>query len=158
MSDDLREDPVVVRQSLRWKQVGTLMLLLLVVAFPVYKAVESSRRVNALRSQDSALIGSGAQLWGLNCAACHGLNGQGVSAPALNSQEFFAGTSDEQIAGIVRGGVPGTAMPAWWNEYGGPLTDQQITAVVTYIRSWEKTAPSCPDFRTPACPGAGGGA
>jgi len=158
MTESLRDDPVVVRQSLRWKRVGTLMLALLVVAFPVYKAVESSRRTDALRSQDSALMGSGAQLWGLNCAACHGLNGEGVDAPALNSQEFFQGTSDEQIAGIVRGGVPGTAMPAWWNEYGGPLTDQQIAEVVAYIRSWEKTAPSCPDWRTPSCPGSGGGA
>ena len=158
MSEGLRDDPVVVRQSLRWKRVGTLMLALLVVAFPVYKAVESSRRTDALRSQDTALMGSGPQLWGLNCAACHGLNGQGVSAPALNSQEFFQGTSDEQIAGIVRGGVPGTAMPAWWNEYGGPLTDQQIAEVVAYIRSWQKTAPSCPDWRTPSCPGTKGGA
>jgi mono/diheme cytochrome c family protein len=156
MSEGLREDPVVVRQSRRWKQVGTLMLLLLVVAFPVYKAVESSRRVEALSSQEAALMGSGQQLWGLNCAACHGLNGLGVSAPALNSQEFFQGTSDEQIAGIIRGGVPGTAMPAWWNEYGGPLTDQQIAEVVAYIRSWEKTAPSCPDWRTPTCAGTGG--
>jgi hypothetical protein len=49
-------------------------------------------------------------------------------------------------------------MPAWWNEYGGPLTDQQIAEVVAYIRSWEKTAPSCPDWRTPSCPGSGGGA
>ena len=31
-----------------------------------------------------------------------------------------------RCAGIIRGGIPGTAMPAWWNEYGGPLTDQQI--------------------------------
>ena len=124
--------------------------------FPLYQAVESSRRADAVRSQDVALISSGQQLWAINCAACHGTNGQGVDAPALNSQEFFEGTSDEQIAGIVRGGVPGTAMPAWWNEYGGPLTDQQIAEVVAYVRSWEKTAPSCPDWRTPSCPGSGG--
>ena len=153
MSEDLREDPVVVRHTRRWMWVGTFMLLLLVVAFPVYKAVESSRRTDALRSQDAALIASGAQLWGLNCAACHGLNGQGVSAPALNSP---SSTPVSTQPGIIRGGVPGTAMPAWWNEYGGPLTDQQITEIVAYIRSWEKTAPSCPDWRTPSCPGAGG--
>ena len=40
MSEGLREDPVVVRQTRRWTWVGTFMLLLLVVAFPVYKAVE----------------------------------------------------------------------------------------------------------------------
>ncbi len=46
-------------------------------------------------------------------------------------------------------------MPAWWNEYGGPLTDQQVAEVVAYVRSWEQTAPSCPDWRTPSCPGTG---
>ena len=106
--------------------------------------------------QDADLVASGQQLWGLNCAACHGLNGQGVSAPALNSQEFFEGNSDEEIAGIIRDGVPGTAMQAWSNDHGGPLTEQQITEVVAFIRSWEKTAPSCPDWRTPSCAGSGG--
>ena len=154
MSEPVRENPEVVRQSLRWKRVGTLMLLLLVIAFPVYKAVESARRTDALQAQEVALIHSGLQLWGLNCASCHGLSGEGVDAPALNAQEFFAGTTDQQIAGIIRGGVPGTEMPAWWNEYGGPLTDQQIAEVVTFIRSWEKSAPSCPDWRTPSCAAA----
>jgi mono/diheme cytochrome c family protein len=157
MTEALREDPVDVRRTRRWTWVGTFMLLFRVVAFPAYKAVESSRRADAVRAQDVALISSGQQLWALNCAACHGANGQGVSAPALNSQQFFEGTSDEQIAGIARGGVPGTAMPAWWNEYGGPLTDQQIAEVVAFVRSWEKTAPSCPDWRTPSCPGSGTG-
>jgi mono/diheme cytochrome c family protein len=157
MTEALREDPVDVRRTRRWTWVGTFMILFLVVAFPAYKAVESSRRADAVRAQDVALISSGQQLWALNCAACHGANGQGVDAPALNSQQFFEGTSDEQIAGIVRGGVPGTAMPAWWNEYGGPLTDQQIAEVVSYVRSWEKTAPSCPDWRTPSCPATGTG-
>ena len=32
-------------------------------------------------------------------------------------------------------------MPAWRNEIGGPLTDEQIAAVVAYMRSWEPTAP-----------------
>lgn len=157
MSVDVREDPVVLRQTLRWKRVGALMLFLLVIAFPLYKAVESARRADALRSQDAALVRSGRQLWGLNCASCHGVTGQGVDAPALDSQEFFQGTTDQQIAGIIRGGVPGTEMPAWWNEYGGPLTDQQIEEVVAYIRSWEKNAPTCPDWRTPSCPVAGSG-
>ena len=74
---------------------------------------------------------------------------QGVIAPALNSQQFLGAVTDEQIQGIIAGGVPGTAMPAWLNEYGGPLTDQEIAEVVAYLRSWEATAPSRPDWRTP---------
>jgi cytochrome c oxidase cbb3-type subunit III len=113
---------------------------------------------NTAPSQDAASIASGQQLWGLNCAACHGLNGQGMSGAALNSQEFFQATSDEQIVDIVRTGVPGTTMPAWANEHGGPFTDQQITEVVAYIRSWEETAPSCPDWLTLPCSGTADGA
>ncbi len=154
MTEPVREDPVVVRQSLRWKRAGAVVLFVLVISFPLYKAVESGRRADALSSQDRALLASGQQLWGLNCSSCHGVNGEGVSAPALNSQEFLTSTTDEQMAGIIRGGIPGTEMPAWWNEYGGPLTDQQIESIVAYVRSWEPTAPSCPDWRTPSCAAA----
>jgi hypothetical protein len=37
-------------------------------------------------------------------------------------------------------------MPAWWNEFGGPLTDQQIAAAVAFLRSLEKDAPSVPNW------------
>lgn len=154
MSETVREDPAVVRRSLRWKRAGTFVLFLLVIAFPLYKAVESGRRADALSAQDRALMTSGQQLWGLNCASCHGVQGLGVSAPALNSQGFLTSITDEQMHGIIRGGIPGTPMPAWWNEYGGPLTDQQIRSVVTYVLSWQPTAPTCPDWRTSSCEAA----
>lgn len=150
MSDIIHEDLALRRSLTRWQAAGVVVLLLLAVAFPLYKAVESSRRSVALASERAALISSGNQLWGLNCATCHGVSGQGVDAPALNSQQFLQAVSDRQMHGIVAGGVPGSTMPAWWNEYGGPLTDQQIGAIVTYIRSWEKTAPSRPDWRHPS--------
>jgi cytochrome c oxidase cbb3-type subunit 3 len=85
----------------------------------------------------------------LNCASCHGLNGQGVDAPALNSKEFLQSVDDKQIHYITAAGIPGTEMPTWWNELGGPLTDEQIAAIVAYVRSWEKSAPSRPDWRHP---------
>src|SRR5581483_8382603 len=83
-------------------------------------------------------------------ASCHGASGQGIDAPALNSRQFLGSVEDEQMHGIIAGGIPGTEMPAWWNEYGGPLTDQQIQAIVAYIRSWQKTAPDRPDWRNPS--------
>jgi mono/diheme cytochrome c family protein len=149
MTDPTRDDPALVRLTRRWQTTGVFVLFLLVVAFPVYLAVEKTRRVDALAAQSTALIAGGHQLWSLNCTSCHGVNGEGVDAPALNSQQFLQGATDEQIHGIIAGGVPGTEMPAWWNEYGGPLTDQQIQELVTYIRSWQKHAPSRPDWRNP---------
>ena len=156
MSDIIHEDRALRRSLTRWQTAGVVVLLLLVVAFPLYKAVESTRRIKALASEQTALISSGRQLWGLNCATCHGMMGQGVDAPALNSQQFLQSVKDEQIHGIIAGGIPGTEMPAWWNEYGGPLTDQQIEAIVTYIRSWAKSAPSVPEWRSPGGSTGGG--
>ena len=149
MSTPVRDDPQLIRSSRRWQTVGAFALFLLVLAFPLYRATDGSRRTNALTAQDIALTTQGHQLWADNCAACHGPQGQGVTAPALNSKEFLSSVTDDQIHGIVAGGIPGTAMPAWLNEYGGPLTDQQIRGLVAYLRSLQPTAPSVPDWRTP---------
>jgi mono/diheme cytochrome c family protein len=154
VSSATRDDRALVRSLSRWQTAGVILMLLLVVSFPLYTAVEHGRRSAALDSEQAALLSSGRQLWSLNCATCHGDAGQGIQGPALNSQEFLNNVTDEQIHGIVAGGIPGTAMPAWWNEYGGPLTDQQIEAVVTYIRAWQKTAKSVPNWRNPG--GSGG--
>lgn len=149
MSDaPVRDDPILRRSLRRWEWAGLVLFLLLVVAFPAYRAVDSTRRDTALSERQLALVSSGRQLWGLNCAACHGDNGQGVDAPALNAKEFLDGVGDEQMHRIVAAGISGTEMPAWWNEFGGPLTDEQIAAVVAYVRSWQATAPSRPDWRS----------
>jgi mono/diheme cytochrome c family protein len=145
------EDPEAVRRSTRrWQQAGVWVFLVLVLSFPIYKATESGRRADAFSAQQSAQIDAGGQLWSLNCATCHGTSGEGVSAPALNSQQFLGSVTDQQIRGIVAGGIPGTEMPAWLDDYGGPLTQQQIAAVVAYVRSWEPNAPNLPNWRTPS--------
>jgi len=89
----------------------------------------------------------GSQVFGTNCSGCHGKNAIGGSAPVLNSQQFLKATSDAQIANLVASGVPGTEMPAWSLAFSGPLTDDQILQVVTYLRSLEPKAPSVPTWR-----------
>jgi len=139
------DDPALRRSLAWWMWFGVVIM---VAAFPLYRTVDASRRSNALASQQSALVASGAHLWALNCASCHGTRGQGSDAPALNSQQFLGSVTDEQIQRIVSAGVSGTEMPAWSNEFAGPLTDQQISAVVAFLRSWQKKAPSVPDWRS----------
>ena len=155
MGEKVRDDPELERSTRRWQAWGIAVFLLLVLAFPVYRLTENARLDDALASESSAQVVAGRQLWALNCATCHGERGQGGEGPALNSQEFLLSVSDAQIHGIVAGGIPGTAMPAWLDEYGGPLTEQQIAAVVAYVRSWQPTAPSVPDWRTPSTPTGG---
>jgi mono/diheme cytochrome c family protein len=147
------DDPAMQRSLRRWQRWGAVIFLLLVLAFPMYLVTEATRRDSALASREVALTGAGRQVWAQSCAPCHGVTGEGVDAPALNSAEFLQTAGDEQIHSITAVGIPGTEMPAWWNEIGGPLTDEQIAAVVAFVRSWEDTAPSRPNWRTPLGPG-----
>ena len=156
MTETIRDDPVVVRSTRRWQRIGAWLLIVLVLSFPLYKLTESSRRANAAALQKQAQITAGTQLWSLNCTECHGKMGQGVDAPALNSQEFLTSVTDEQMRNIIRGGVPGAEMPAWLSDYGGALTDQEISSLVAYIRAWQADAPNNPNWRTPGGTMSGG--
>jgi mono/diheme cytochrome c family protein len=145
----IHEDQAVQHGLFRWQVAGVIVFVILVASFPLYKAVEGPRRDRALVARNAALITTGHQLWTLDCASCHGDNGEGIDAPALRSQEFLTSIVDEQMHRIVAAGISGTEMPAWSDEFGGPLTDDQIAAVVAFVRSWQKDAPSVPDWRNP---------
>ncbi len=77
-------------------------------------------------------------LYGQNCAGCHGVNGTGGAAIALANPVFLAIADDTAIRRIASNGVPGTPMPAFAQTAGGMLTEKQIDALVSGIRSWAK--------------------
>lgn len=149
----IHEDPGLRGSLFRWQVLGVVVFLLLVASFPLYKAVEGPRRKHALTARETALVTTGHQLWALDCASCHGDRGQGGVGPALRSQQFLTSITDDQMHRIVAAGITGSAMPAWWDEFGGPMTDDQIAAVVAYVLSWQKNAPSVPNWRSPQSPG-----
>lgn len=150
------DDPALRRSLFRWERAGAWVFLLLVLAFPLYRWVEGGRRDQVLAARQAALVAQGGRLWAGNCASCHGVGGEGVDAPALNAKEFLEAATDEQIHHLIAAGIPGSEMPAWWNELGGPFTDEQMRALVAFLRSWQDTAPSMPDWRTPHSPMHGG--
>jgi mono/diheme cytochrome c family protein len=58
-------------------------------------------------------IAEGGRLFQSNCTGCHGTAGDQVPGVALMSGKFRRATSDDEAAGIIRKGVPGTAMQAF---------------------------------------------
>lgn len=145
----------VGERTIGWQWAGVVVFALLVAAFPAYRGIESGRRAEALAERESALVTMGREVWANNCASCHGDDGTSdeIGTPSLNSEQFLTAATDEQVHHVIAAGVPGTDMPAWWVDFGGALTDEQIRAVVAYIRSWEKTAPDLPGWQN--LPGAG---
>jgi cytochrome c oxidase cbb3-type subunit III len=74
-----------------------------------------------------------------NCAGCHGTEGRGGAAIALADPVYLAIADDAAIRKVMAKGVPGTSMPAFAESAGGMLTDKQIDAIATQIRSrWSK--------------------
>jgi mono/diheme cytochrome c family protein len=123
-------------------------MAVLALSFPAYRWREPALRRAALREQHVEYARLGAELFGRHCVACHGMDGTGNGvAPTLYAREFLGSATDPQITWLISGGVPGTVMTGWSLDQGGPFTDQQVLQVITYLRTWEATAPSVPGWR-----------
>jgi len=77
-------------------------------------------------------------LYAQNCAGCHGPGGSRGAAIPLADPVFLAVADNDAIRRTAANGVPGTPMPAFAQSAGGMLTDRQIDAIVSGIRSWAR--------------------
>ena len=96
-----------------------------------------------------------AELYGTNCAGCHGADGRLGPARALNDPLFLALVNDQEMTQVIAGGVPGTSMPAFATSQGGTLTDAQIATIVSEMRTrWarpqETSGVALPPYTAPA--------
>lgn len=80
-----------------------------------------------------------ATLYGENCTACHGANGQNGPAIDLANPEYQALVDDATLRKWMSGGMPGTEMPAFAQSAGGMLTDAQVGALIRGMRQhWSR--------------------
>ena len=75
------------------------------------------------------------QLYGQNCAGCHGSAGRFGAARALNDPLFLNFIARDDLRQVIREGVPSTSMPAFAQKFGGQLTDAQIDLLAEQMRS-----------------------
>ncbi len=82
-----------------------------------------------------------------NCSGCHGVEGKFGPAPPLNDPRFLAIFSPEDVEHILTEGRPGTLMPSFSREEGGPLTPEQIKVLAEGLKShwgdkgWQEQTP-----------------
>lgn len=113
----------------RPRQVGLALLTTLIVI--VFWQVQVSAQ-----DPTEEQLELGAQLYAENCAVCHGPDGKGRVGAEL-SKDWPSIRPDLRVKTTIEQGVPGSPMPAWSQENGGPLTDEEIQALTLYILSWE---------------------
>jgi putative heme-binding domain-containing protein len=75
-----------------------------------------------------AEVENGGRLYQSTCAGCHGIAGDQVPGTALRSGKFRRGTTDEEIARIIRTGIPGTGMAAQ------VVSETEAAMIVAWLR------------------------
>lgn len=74
-------------------------------------------------------VEEGERLFNANCAICHGADGDAVPGVDLAHGKFRRASSDEELAQLIKNGIPGTAMPP------ANFPDRQTATIVAYLRS-----------------------
>jgi mono/diheme cytochrome c family protein len=121
---------------------------------PVWGDVLTPEQLDALaRYTVEAVSGTslevGQELFAQNCAFCHGGFGEGGPNPArpddiiapISSAEYLKTRDDFTLRAILAQGQPNFGMSPFGTAFGGPLDDDQMDAIVAYMRSWEANPP-----------------
>jgi len=154
MSDD-RDAPDerewLERSLDRWYVAGLACIVALLAAFPFYAWHEPRRLAAARQEREFVYIALGEKLFGLHCESCHGVaGGGGRGSTTLRAKEYLEQVTPEQIEWAIAGGRAGTAMVAWAQDFGGPLTIEEVRQLSSFIRSYDSVATSVPGWKTGA--------
>jgi mono/diheme cytochrome c family protein len=147
--------------------IGVILLVVTVVALPLYWILEPERQAGAQTAKEEQFVDWGSQLFaptaegGFNCAGCHGgMSGVGGQAaynltdpvtgestavnwyaPAVNT--IFYRFSDDEVRFILVYGRPFSPMSPWGVQGGGPMNDQQIDTLLSYMKSIQIEREDC---------------
>lgn len=114
--------------------IGLALTLVIVIFIAVYWATEGGRQEAARDRLRAEAVERGGELYALQCAGCHGSGGQGGTGAALRDTSL----EENALEKIIARGIPGTAMPAFDAEDGGPLKGHEVEDLVTFIKNWEE--------------------
>jgi mono/diheme cytochrome c family protein len=103
-------------------------------------ALEAARGTPVLRGQE---------IYAESCAICHGDFGEGGINPAnpaivlspISTASYLQTRDDITIRAIIAQGQPDLGMSPFSLSFGGSLDDEDLNAVVAFIRSWEADPP-----------------
>jgi mono/diheme cytochrome c family protein len=96
---------------------------------------------------------TGATLFAQLCAGCHGEDGTapvGDEGAVINAEAYWSARDDATILQDIGAGSHGE-MTAFAQNYGGPLSWEEILHLAAFVRSWGPLAPSA---EMPAVSGA----
>ncbi|MEX2324366.1 MAG: c-type cytochrome [Nitriliruptoraceae bacterium] len=149
-SDEELEGPAMER-AMAW---GVALAVFASLFLPLYWLIEPGRIDNAVETQYQQDVANGRAEYQNACAACHGVNLEGGSAPhpdpdieapwpAPTLDNIVARYQDSEVVTDVREfiwltlvhGRPGTPMQGFSTASGGVYSDHQLNTIIAYILS-----------------------
>jgi mono/diheme cytochrome c family protein len=121
---------------------------------PVWGNILTSDQIDALvtytiNAAEGISTDLGQRLFSQNCSPCHGGFGEGGANPTrqgdiiapISSAEFLKTRDDFTLKSIISQGQPNFGMSPFGTANGGALSDEDIDAIVAYMRTWEANPP-----------------
>lgn len=101
------------------------------------------RKADPKRHWVKGFAEAGRWLYALECAGCHGKQGEGTEAPALRNPALLAAADDTYLVETISRGRRGTSMPSFrqGSTVHRALTPTGIEAIVAFLRTWEGGGP-----------------
>ncbi|MGB9673426.1 MAG: c-type cytochrome [Anaerolineales bacterium] len=102
-------------------------------------------------------ITAGQDLYSIQCAECHGADGEGgeikgvaglegVVVKPIHDSDVMYTLTDESLTNVIAMGLPHQGMPPFGRAYGGELSPGEIENIVTFMRyTWDDRAELPPE-------------
>jgi mono/diheme cytochrome c family protein len=142
--------------------IGTIAFMLTMIILG-YAALREPERLEAFTgAREGRTIETGANLYINNCATCHGVEAKAETCldtagnsiaciglplnsyflvcgdqPARLTQTKFVGSKEQFIERTISAGRSGTEMPAWLDQFGGPMRPDQVENVAAYVLNFD---------------------
>ncbi len=142
--------------------IGTIAFMLTMIVLGYAALREPTRLDEFSDAAQGRSIEAGGVLFGANCATCHGVDGKAeecqdpssgepVPCTGLPLNSYFLvcgdrpqrledlgweGSKEQYIQRTISAGRAGTIMPAWLDEFGGPLRPDQVENLADFILNW----------------------
>jgi mono/diheme cytochrome c family protein len=143
------------------------MLSMVILGFATL--LEPARLEETTLAFEGRQIEKGAALFQANCTTCHGIEGKaeqcfdaasgepiGCIGFRLNSAELLCGDRSVRMNQLgwdgskrnlifqtVSAGRPGTEMPTWSQDFGGPMEAYQVEQVTNFVLNWGEDPALC---------------
>ncbi|HIE56418.1 MAG TPA: hypothetical protein EYP90_14805, partial [Chromatiaceae bacterium] len=142
--------------------IGTIAFMLTMIVLGYAALREPTRLEEFTGAAQGRSIETGGKLYDANCATCHGVeakaeecydagSGEAIPCVGLPLNSYFLvcgdrpkrlddlgwdGSKVQYIQRTISAGRSGTEMPAWLDEFGGPLRPDQVENITDFVLNW----------------------